>query len=244
MDIMTHNLPIVAALALVISVGVVHDRHTGRWSQPRAVAEAVARLGQVPATIGDWSGESREMDPAAMKRAGIDGYAMKVYRNARTGQMMSVLLVCGRPGPISVHTPDICYAGAGYEQSGPAEVASLGGGAGDAAAFREAIFAKPAAVVPSVLQIYWSWNAGRGWQAPGNPRVSFAAAPSLYKLYLIREATSAGELAGDETALAFARDLLPRLDPVVGRVTGDDPTPALAAIGADRGRSVLPGPGR
>ena len=45
----------------------------------------------------------------------IDGYLSRTYTNQGTGATVSLLIVGGKPGPISVHTPDICFSGAGYE---------------------------------------------------------------------------------------------------------------------------------
>ena len=30
----------------------------------------------------------------------------------------TALILCGRPGPVSIHTPDVCYRGLGYEPTG------------------------------------------------------------------------------------------------------------------------------
>ena len=46
--------------------------------------------------------------------AGAVGQISRVYTNPTKGLTVSVLLLCGLPGNISTHTPDVCYPGAGY----------------------------------------------------------------------------------------------------------------------------------
>src|SRR3954451_18636542 len=122
---MPRTLPIATALALVIAAGIVHGRWTLRWSKSHAVEAAVARLEGVPTAVGDWNGQELALDPRQLTMAEIAGHVTRRYVNRRSGAAVTVLLVCGRPGPISVHTPDICYAGAGYELAGPPTRESL-----------------------------------------------------------------------------------------------------------------------
>ena len=174
-----------AALALLVAAGLVHGRLTDRWGTSTELVDAAARLGRVPRSIGDWRGQDVPMDRRQIDRAGIQGYVSRGYRNARDGREVSVLLVCGRPGPIAVHTPDVCYRGAGYEPEAEPVAEVLGTAGGRPARFLKARFSKATAAGPRALDIAWAWNARGSWEAPSNPRVSFAAQPYLYKIYLI-----------------------------------------------------------
>jgi hypothetical protein len=172
------------AFAMLVGSGLVHGRLTDRWGTSSAVAEAIARLDRVPRSIGDWEGRDAAIDRKQIERAQIRGYLARTYRNRRDGREVMVLLVCGRPGPISVHTPDVCYAGAGYEAGTlpvPGSVATGGHGA----EFLTARFKKVDALVPESLDILWAWNARGDWEAPANPRLGFASYPALFKVYLI-----------------------------------------------------------
>src|ERR1700722_7933279 len=106
------------AFAMLVGSGLVYGQLTDRWGTSSALAQAVARLDRVPRSIGDWKGQDAKRDQINLKqfdRAQIRGYLVRNYRNERDGREIMVMLVCGRPGPIAVHTPDVCYAGAGYE---------------------------------------------------------------------------------------------------------------------------------
>ena len=112
------SIPYVLVLLILVTSGAITGIWTRRWeTPPELAARNLASIGLVPETIGDWTGLSQQLDPRVMEIAEIDGYLMRRYVNDR-GDAVSVLLVCGRPGPISVHTPDICYAGIGYEPVG------------------------------------------------------------------------------------------------------------------------------
>ena len=76
-----------------------------------------ARAGRPP-TVGDWEGRPLEVEPRELAAAGVIGGVLRRYVNRQDGRAVTVLLVCGPPGPIAVHTPDICFAGIGYDVVG------------------------------------------------------------------------------------------------------------------------------
>src|SRR4029453_11021427 len=108
--------PVLLSLTLVVALGVGYGLATDRWGASDELSRALVGLGRVPATFGDGVGEDVPFEAEDMARVGIKGCVFRRYQNVRTGEVVSFLLVCGRGGPISVHTPDVCYAGAGYRQ--------------------------------------------------------------------------------------------------------------------------------
>ena len=104
----------VAALALIVGSGLVHGAWTNRWRTAPALADLAARLESVPTVLGDWTATSRAIPPRELAMAGAVGQISRVYTNPTKGLTVSVLLLCGLPGNISTHTPDVCYPGAGY----------------------------------------------------------------------------------------------------------------------------------
>jgi hypothetical protein len=200
------------ALALVIAAGLVHGQWTQRWTASSAIETAAVRLGRVPMTISDWRGRSLEMNREQLAMAEIAGHVARCYEDRLGRTAVTVLLVCGRPGPIAAHTPEICYPGAGYEPLEPPVRRTLRiGPSGTPAAFRHAVFAKSNTTVPTYLRILWSWTADGTWAAPDNPRLVFAPHRALYKLYLIRTMDTAEEPIEDDPSLAFLQTLLPEL---------------------------------
>jgi hypothetical protein len=196
-------------LVVVIGSGVGHGIWAGRWKASDAPERAAARLAQVPKTFGSWVGEDQELDARQIHVADITGYLSRQYVDQRTGNVVSLLIVCGRPGPVSVHTPDVCYRGIGYGQSGPKErgkVASM-----EDAEYFALRLSKQRAAMPQSLRILYTWGVNGKWSAPDNPRMTFFRAPALYKVYVIRELPKPDEpLEGDPT-LEFLAALLPRI---------------------------------
>src|SRR5262245_30731902 len=96
------TLPLLAAFLLLALSGIVHGLWTGRWGPSPDLRAAAARCEEVPATVGDWEGHPFELDRRVLAAAEVQGYASRRYVNRRTRESVSVLLVCGRPGPMSV----------------------------------------------------------------------------------------------------------------------------------------------
>jgi hypothetical protein len=206
---MRHLLPPLVVLTAAISSGVVHGLWTNRWGRSGAVEQASARLGDVALSLGDWEGRAQpQLSEREVAIAGINGSLLRKYVNRRTGQGVSVLIVCGRPGPVSVHTPDVCYRGAGYETTAEGRYTS---GASAKGAFKVLTLRKQSATVPVHLRLMYAWGADGSWTAPDRPRLAFARKPALYKLYVIRELPSPNEPLDKGPAVAFLKVLLPEL---------------------------------
>lgn len=203
------HLPAIAGVAILTASGLAHGLLTDRWRGSAAVEEAVARLGRVPMEIGPWKGKAGELDRAQLTIGGIAGYLTRTYTNATTGDAVTVLIVTGRPGPISLHPPEVCYAGRGYEMTSKSsrEVGSIPGV--PPATFSMGDLVKSDGVESDRLRIYWSWKADGAWISPGNPRAEFARFPALYKIYVIRNMPWTSGKAADDSSVDFLREFLP-----------------------------------
>lgn len=206
---MLRALPSLTVFAAVLTAGVVPGLWTGRWTESTSLEEAAARLAQVPPTVGEWDGRDLPVNPREQAAAQASGYLSRRYVHRRTGAVVSLALLCGRPGPISVHTPDICYAGSGYEEVGAPTRCAIPDSPGDHLWARQ--FRKAAAVPVQHLRVLYGWSAAGAWEAPDNPRLTFARRPALYKLYAIRELAGPGEALDDDPALDLLRALAPPL---------------------------------
>jgi hypothetical protein len=194
-----------AALALVGS-GVVHGLWTDRWARAAAPTD-LDRLNEVPLGLGEWQGqaiESHKPSPDAVV------YLYRRYTN-RAGETVTVALVGGRPGPISIHDPKACYGSSGYKVAQGATYPVPPEARGSAGEFRTAQFLKTRASETAHLRIYWAWNAGAAWETPRDPRTTFAGLPFLYKLYFIRDMPSPDQPDKDDPCVDLMRTLLPEL---------------------------------
>lgn len=210
---MWRNLPLLTASSLVVLAGIVHGLWNDRWRTASEVREAVARLVDVPRDLGDWRGTDLELSPEEVRAGRIAGYCYRRYENPRNRDAVIVLLVCGRPGPIAVHTPDVCFEGAGFRRVGSPVPFTVAYGTADREADLWTIrMRREEAAFLTELRVFWSWNGENSWQALEQPRVNFARHRSLYKLYVLHG--RAGEDAGPEAGpcVPFMRLLLPELD--------------------------------
>lgn len=204
---MTRTLATALAAAVLIASGLLHGLQTSRWRVSHELREAAARLKTAaPETLGAWSGRDEAMDPRQVQVAQFSSYINRAYVEAKTNRTVSLLLACGPRGPISVHTPEFCFVGAGYEEEArPRRVAARGGNV-----FWMSDF-KPKTGSGEALRVYYAWSTDGAWSAPEFSRYSFAGSPYLYKLYLVRRLGGPGEPTEGDPALDFAEELLPVL---------------------------------
>jgi hypothetical protein len=190
----------------------VHGFYAERWRAADDLEFGARRLPMVPLDIDGWKAEERESDAAEFAQAGARGYWTRAYR--KDGNEILAVLMVGRAGRMAVHTPEVCYRGAGYELTGPPTVHDVKDEGAKLAGFWMATFAKPGAA-GSDLQLYWGWNGGDGWKAPTSPRWDYAGRPALYKLYLsqVRTGSAADERHMDE----FLRTFLPAVETSLSR---------------------------
>ncbi len=110
-------IPVMIGTVLVVGSAIIDGLWTGRWKDSEERKLAVRHLDRVPMTIGDWVGRAVAVDPRELVAAELDGGVMRRYENTRTRRAITLLIVCGRPGPVSLHTPEVCYPGVGYEMA-------------------------------------------------------------------------------------------------------------------------------
>lgn len=178
------------ALALILGPGLTLGIWTGRFVHSDEPGASGARLENLPLDFGEWHGADLTIDKGSLAIGEIVNYKDRRYINLRTRSDFSALVVCGRPGPISVHTPESCFPGSGYSMVGsPTSVYLNLGDDLPAAEFKTARFRKQGANEVQEIQTFWAWTTDGNWQAPNYPRWTFGGSPALYKVYITRAAT-------------------------------------------------------
>ncbi|MFO0811535.1 MAG: EpsI family protein [Gemmataceae bacterium] len=206
---MFRALPTAIAFAVVVLSGVLSGIWTNRWSTSNGATAAAERLSHVPASAGDWDGEDRPVPPKEVQIAQADGILRRDYVHRKTGMRLAVSVVCGRPGPVSLHTPDVCFPGAGFAQVGAATGATVST-TDRPARFRALRFQKPDAV-PTNLRVMYGWSNGGDWDAPEDARIAYARSPVLFKLYVVRVVAPDDRADADALTDDLIRSLLPQL---------------------------------
>lgn len=199
-----------SACALLVCAGTLHGRWSGRWGRDAQLVELSRRVEGLPDRLGEWRGDRLQMDSRSLAIAEAAGGISHRFTDQRTGESVVCTIVCGRPGPISVHPPTACFQGAGYSMAGHPEYWTSNDTAGNAE-FLRGVFVDSGSVVPLSTRVLWSWSADGNWVVPKNPRLEFAGEPALVKLYVAGEDTSR-ESADPTTAVErFVAETLPQI---------------------------------
>lgn len=201
-----------AALTLILAAGLVHGFWTDRWTVSHDLERAVTRIKAVPEAVGDWRGEPLKLDQEMLEVAEVEGYFARRFRNQKDGREVTVLLVCGRSGPIVRHTPDVCYQGIGYSPNGEPVTDQVPYGPGREAPVRSVVMRREMSAVSEALDIDWTWNAFGAWEAPARERTRFLTSRFLYKLYVIHSRAPGEAAREDDTNRDFLQEFLPAVD--------------------------------
>jgi hypothetical protein len=202
---------ILVGLMVLLGTGALHGFWTERWHRSPELEQAAQRMTELPNDIGDWKGEVLEQDADALALAGAVGYYGRRFTNQRTGESVQVFLMCGRAGRMSVHRPQDCYQTAGFVLMGPPIHCQIQPPGHEASEMWTGVFTKETATGPVQLRIFWAWGAAGAWTAPEVPRLAFARAKALYKLYLVRECVGPpGPIVNDPCVTLFGQ-LMPEL---------------------------------
>ncbi|MER3440521.1 MAG: hypothetical protein C4296_03980 [Gemmataceae bacterium] len=202
-------IPFAVFLALFGLGGLAHGLWTNRWTAAGEPLQFAQKLQNVPSVIGDWELTSEsKLNERELQIGNIVGYISRRYTHRGDGNVVALLMVCGKPGPISVHTPDVCYGGAGYQLIDDPAVWQTA--SERPAVFRVGVFRKNLpAEGATYLRIFWSWSPdGIEWTAPKHPRISFAMHPALYKMYVIETIERSDMPLENSPATKFISEIL------------------------------------
>lgn len=208
---MVCTAPIMLVGGLFLFDGYVHGLWANRWQNNEDVAKACSNLELLPLTIGDWQGSAlKPLSERLVQQAGFAGYLNRSYKNGPTGAVVTILVACGRPGPLAVHTPEVCYRGSGYEATG-VSVKVEEKVPGIKAEVWQADFRKPGLSSTQALRVLWTWSSSGEWKASDNPRLEFAGASVLHKLYVVSEVIT-DDAEARKTCSEFVSQLFPELN--------------------------------
>lgn len=185
---MNQIIATIVALSAIAGVTVYEGIRFGFWNDadPEELTYFAERLEEVPREFGDWTSEEARIEQSQLDAAGVRGYVSRDYVHKKSGAKLNVFLVCGKTHPMSIHSPDACYAAAGFT---PGEMNRRYVQAeGRTAELWAAQFTRDTDVGEQKLEVLWSWAPDNGnWEAPTNPRPHFSNKNALYKLYVIAQ---------------------------------------------------------
>jgi hypothetical protein len=201
-------LPVAAAAAVLVLTGVAHGLRSDRWGVAAEVKAAAARLDRIPPTVGEWEGKPLPVQEEALRIGQIVGHRAQRFTHRVTAEKASLLVICGRPGPVGSHTPDICYEGIGMHMEGEPERQTVEAPGGLSGEFWTARFVGTGPV-PEAIRIWWAWGTVGEWRADVSPR--FTRNPTLYKIYVVSPYINLGGSLSEDPGRKLIEALLPEL---------------------------------
>jgi hypothetical protein len=190
-----------------MAVGIVHGRWTNRWGYRADIVSAGARLEQLPLVIGDWSANANvPLDPPTARLLQCTGTVNRVYVNSKTGDRVSIAVLMGPSGPISVHTPEVCYSSRDYHVAQDRVTWKVGEGDNLKDEFWELRMVGNDA---TPLRVLYGWTNEKQWEATANPRFAYGGSQYVYKLQL------AGPFPGEDQKRDVCREFLAEFLPIL-----------------------------
>jgi hypothetical protein len=172
------------AVLLTLSGGVLYGSYSQRWNAPGKLASAADELRWFPREIGRWKAvEDIPIEESALEMLECTGYICRRYVNGDTGKSLQLALLIGPPGPIAVHTPEICFSSRAYDIRDERSETSVADSSAKRHSFWKVDFTTRNAFTDN-LRVYYAWSRCGEWKASASPRFEFAGAPLLYKIQL------------------------------------------------------------
>lgn len=201
-------IALVVGIGITVATGVVCGRVSQRWGPVPDMVAAANHLKSLPAQIGSWHLVGEEMMPATTIRTlSCAGYVNRKYVDRHSGDTVSLAIIVGPTGPISVHTPEICYSSQAYSIEEPRRRVQLAvAGANDDSFWCTTFRSKNA--MAEQLRVYYGWCADRKWTAAESPRFNFAGQPLLFKLQIASLVPPGEKEAAKDPCRVFLQELL------------------------------------
>lgn len=181
------QLCIVVILVGTVAAAAMHGTMTNRWGiQPDHTAAENLLRQSLPKEVGNWreKGKDGELDKDVTDMLECRAYIKRVYENVQTGDRVSVGVLLGPAGPISAHTPEICYSSNDYEIDGEKQKKDLVDKNGMQHSLWQVKIRSNDQGRARDQQVYYGWSTGGCWEATERPRFAYGGAPYLYKIQL------------------------------------------------------------
>jgi hypothetical protein len=196
--------------------GWIQRNMSHSWGSPRERQRAGEKLlATLPEQLGDWRFRNdAPFTPAVLAMLEDPVHISKVYENMRTGEIATVAVIVGHPGPVAVHTPEICYSSRDYKVPSSRRRTEIKTPRGQSHSFWSLnLSPKETGDVP--LVVMYGWSTGTTWEAAEHPRYSYGGLSHLYKLQFAVVSTGETSEDGYDPAVDFAEQFVAELQPLL-----------------------------
>jgi hypothetical protein len=190
-------------------------------------------LAELPRTLGDWEGRDETFDPRIAQNAGCTDIVTRSYVHRRTGTRLEVLLLYGPATDVKVHTPENCYAAAGYTQRTGPEPRTVKSEGGQVYPFHALVCTKGEGGRADTQEVYYTWRYEAHWTPGLVTQKRFERIPGMFKVQLGRRLQPGESVDVGNPCEDFLARLMPDLD---RRLAAAERRPARQVDGAPAAR--------
>jgi hypothetical protein len=210
----------VALLVLITcTAGWLQGNMTNRFGMPEDMNEGAQKLANLKKLLEskepfgerkEWTWvSSTDMTNTVVETLECQGYINASFKNSEVpGLQINGFIIIGPPGPVAVHTPEICYSSQDYDITDERERVRI-----FPKSLQEDEFwgltLRSKEVNADILRVYYSWTNLGPWTAPDIPRITYGGGSKLYKMQLAVKLPADSKLEQGDACQDFLRAFLP-----------------------------------
>ena len=199
---------LVLALAITVLSGVLQGSYARRWGTQGGESKLAERLLSFPESFATWTTrDSHEMSDIAVQLLQPSAYFNRRFVGSE-GQVINASVILGAHGPISVHTPEICYSSQDYSIAQPRRAVTIKTPSGQEAEFWM-LTMRSNDVEQRLLRVYYAWSTDGNWKAVESPRFAYIGQPHLFKFQMACIIAPEDESRVDPAGQQFLQDFVP-----------------------------------
>jgi hypothetical protein len=166
-------------------------------------------------TVGRWqTRESAEsaLDPQIARIAGSSDSLIRTYVDKQTGVSVVVLVLYGRAGSVTAHTPEVCYSSQGYEQLEVFDF-DLPGLNQSTTRLRSLLFTKKGGREGAKQEVFYAFRNEGQWSPVVEGRwKALEASPPVFKIMVQRRLAERERRNVHNPCVLFLNEFLPVLE--------------------------------
>ncbi len=204
------------ACALLLCSGAVRfweDRHFQSIQIQSSIP--LFALKSFDETIGRWHAKENTesaLDPQIARIAGSTDSLIRTYVDKQTGVSVVVLILYGRAGPVTAHTPEVCYTSQGYDQLETFDF-DMPGQTPGSARFRSLLFTKKGGREGTQQEVFYAFrNEGRWAPVVQGTWKTLEANPPVFKIMVQRRLAEQERRNVNNPTVLFLSEMLPVLE--------------------------------
>lgn len=209
------------ALLVVITcaTGLLQGKMTNRFGMPEDMQEGAERLAKLKQflekkkTFGE-RGQWRMVNSGKMSNLVVETLECQEYLNASfvntevPNLQINGFIIIGPPGPIAVHTPEICYSSKDYNITDERERVRIFPKGPQTDEFW-GLTMRSNQVDADILRVYYGWANYGPWTAPDVPRITYGGGSKLYKMQLAVRLPPDANMEKGDACQQFLQAFLP-----------------------------------